>query len=245
MDFLTSRHSLEDFKNGILHLPRDPDSVYKIALERISAQEEFKRNLAINLLTWLVFAVRPLTVSELKHALYLRVTDKTLPEERFVTEETWTSACAGIVVIDQATQAVRLAHYTAEEYLTKNKATIFQHEHSKIAEICLAYLLFDDFSQVLVLPREIAARREKYPLYGYAADHWGDHVAYGVRGSVYKQAWEFLSDGEKVMNAFQVMSHDRFRFEVNVTGLHVAAYFGLDKLAKKLLHKGFEMNATT
>lgn len=99
MDFLASQYSIEDFQLGIRNLPRNPDEVYRIALERISSQEDFKRDLAFSVLTWLVFAMRPLTTSELRHALCLRVNDKTLPEERVVAEQTWTSACAGIVVI--------------------------------------------------------------------------------------------------------------------------------------------------
>ena len=65
-----------------------------------------------------------------------------------------------------------------------------------------------------------------------------------MRGSVYRLASKFLSDAPKVMSAFQVMSHFRFRFEIDVTGLHVAAFFGLDKLAKMLLKKGFALNGS-
>jgi ankyrin repeat protein len=242
MEFLASKYTLEDFEFGIMNLPQTPDEVYRIALLRIREQVEFKRDLAINALTWLVFAERALTIAELRHALAVQLCDK-----NFVTEDLLTSACAGIVVVDQGTNAVRLAHYTAEEYLRDNKSTIFQDAQSRMAETCLVYLSFKEFSQVPCSQDELEDRRKRYPFLSYAADHWGDHVSFGVKGSVYKLAWEFLSDGHKLKSAFQVMSNFRFRHEMDVSGLHVAAYFGLDNLVKKAigLNKGFTVNART
>lgn len=141
MDFLASKYTLKGFKSGIANLPRSLDEVYMIALNRISSQVEFKRDLAIKLLPWLVFAERPLTITELTHALAVQVGDKSLPEDRFVTEETLISACAGIVVVDQGTNAVRLAHYTAEKYLRDNESRIFKDAQSNMAEACLALSL--------------------------------------------------------------------------------------------------------
>ncbi len=245
VDFLASIYTLEDFEKGILNLPHDLDNVYKIAFERIRSQPDFKRKIAHDVLTWLAFAERPLTIDELTHALAVRVGDKTLPKDRIVTTETWTSACAGIIVVDPRTATIRLAHYTAEKYLRDNESTIFQDAQSTMAEICLVYLSFEEFGRVPDTPEDVKARRQEYPFYSYAADHWGDHVSFGVRGITYKLAYEFLSDAPKVASAFQVMSHYRFQLEADITGLHVAAYFGLAKLAKKLLRKGFEINAIT
>jgi hypothetical protein len=245
MDFLASKYTLDDFETGLANLPQKLDQVYRIALERIANQGDFKRSLAISTLTWLVFAERPLVITELTHALAVRVGDRNLIEGRFVNEELLTSVCAGIVVVDPGTKAVRLAHFTAEEYLRDNQSTIFKDAQSNIAEICLVYLSFEEFGKVLTSQDEIADRRKRYPFLSYAADHWGDHVSFRVKRNVYRLAWEFLSDPPKVMSAFQVMGNFRFRFEVDVTGLHLSAYFGLDKLAEKLLTRGFMMNART
>ena len=169
MDFLASKYTLKGFKSGIANLPRSLDEVYMIALNRISSQVEFKRDLAIKLLPWLVFAERPLTITELTHALAVQVGDKSLPEDRFVTEETLISACAGIVVVDQGTNAVRLAHYTAEKYLRDNESRIFKDANRIWRRLVLRYLSFKEFDQFLSL-EEVADRRKKYPFIGYAAD---------------------------------------------------------------------------
>ena len=222
-------------------MPLYPDEVYRKALDRIFLQDETRRNLAISILTWLVLAERPLTTAELKEAISVRVGDKTLREGRLVTDNDLTSACAGIVVVNQG--VIRLAHYTAEKYLKDNESTIFKDAQSSMAETCLVYLLFDEFAPI---SQDLVADRLKHrPFLLYAADHWGDHASLKTKGNVNRLAFEFLSNPSKVMNAFQVMSNPQFRKEVNVTGLHVAAYFGMDKLAKKLLAKGFLINAAT
>jgi hypothetical protein len=81
---------------GIKNLPQTPDEFYTLSINRIRGQhDEFKRCLALNALTRLVFAKRALEIVELKHAIYPRE-DESLFDVRFVTLVT--SACAGIVV---------------------------------------------------------------------------------------------------------------------------------------------------
>ncbi|RYP58651.1 hypothetical protein DL770_010383 [Monosporascus sp. CRB-9-2] len=254
MEFLATKcFTLEDFESGVRALPQTPGEVYKKALDQIRDQAGFKRQLAMDALAWLVFSQRAMSFAEIQHALALRPSDTTLPARRLVTKKDLTSACAGIVVVDQNTDAVRLAHYTAVEYLTRNKATIFVDCQSKLAEACLVYLCFEEFGRVAGsdIPGQLDERRRGYPFLGYAADHWGDHVCLGVeeriRGNVYKLAWEFLSNTQKLESACQVMSELRFQHEAHVSGLHVAAYFGLENLVRKAIRKekDFALNAKT
>ncbi|KAH8682874.1 hypothetical protein BGZ60DRAFT_443458, partial [Tricladium varicosporioides] len=148
MDSLASTYTLDQLESGIVNLSRTPDEVYKTTLDRISKQDEFKHTLAIRILAWLIFAERPLTITELQHALAVRAGDKVLHESRLVSEKTLTSACAGIVSVDQCTKTVSLAHYTAEKYLRNNTSTLFKEVQSNIAEACLVYLCFDEFSRI-------------------------------------------------------------------------------------------------
>ncbi|KAE8443682.1 hypothetical protein EG329_001454 [Mollisiaceae sp. DMI_Dod_QoI] len=248
MKSLASKHRLKDFESGVENLPKTPDEVYETALFRIGEQNEFKRGLAINALTWLVFAERALSITELRHALSAQDSDTHLLDGGFEIEEL-TSACAGLVVVDQGTDSVRLAHSTAEKYLQENRSAIFDDVQSKLAETCLAYLSHVEFtlSKLALHENEVDDCCKKYPFLSYAADHWGNHVASGVRGRVFKLAWAFLSDGQRLKSVIQVMANFRSSKEIDVSGLHIAAYFGLDKLMKKVieLNKGFKLNART
>jgi ankyrin repeat protein len=246
IEFLASTQGLVDFRAGIKHLPLTSNDVYKSSLNRIRGQyDEFKRNLAIDALAWLVFAERPLTITELKHALDLKSYDENLSDGDFVA--LLTSACAGIIVADSGENTVRLAHYTAEEYLRENESTIFEHPQSKLAQTCLNNLLLQEFNQVPRSQDEVEDRCRRYPFLNYAADHWGNHVSFGVKGDVYKLAWKFSSNGPSLMSAFRVMTQFRFIHEVDVSGLHVASYFGLSELVDRAikLKKVFSINAKT
>lgn len=259
MEFLASSYTIDSFKNGLAHLSKTPDEVYKAALERIGMQVERLHNLAINVLTWLVFAERELTIDELAHAINIydntaaiQAENATLPTGSVApsTEFALTSACAGIVVIDKNSKVVRLAHNTAEEYLTNNQSTFFQNVQSKMAETCLSCLCYlppKKFSKDPPPQDELDDHCKRYPFLRYAADHWGDHLSFRVKGDIYQLAWEFLSEERKLNSALQVMANFQFRHEKDISGLHIAAFFGLVKLVKKAMsnNKRFMINART
>jgi len=208
--------------------------VYAKAVDQIkNNQPKSRYDMAVRALTWLMYAERALSIDELIHALAVRPQDTKLNTGRFLTEEDITSACAGMVIVDPESMTVNLAHYTAKEYLPR--AGIFENHQSFLAEVCLVYMSFDDFSTTLSSSRGRKDRLRQYPFLKYAADHWGDHVARRVRGDVHRRAWAFLNDTAKLRSAFQVMSDFPFDLEPQVIGLHIAAYFGLTRLVSKAI----------
>ncbi|RYP50205.1 hypothetical protein DL768_004226 [Monosporascus sp. mg162] len=261
IEFLASNHTPQGFKKGIAHLPRTPDEVYHAALERIQRQNESNRSLAYNVLTWLVFAEKRLTISELTHALTIQDHVKAIQAGEdlpvgnlaLTTEYALTSACAGIVIVDKDSQLVRLAHYTVEEYLYKHQSAIFEDAQSKMARTCLVCLMHlppKHCATKATPEKELQDRRRKYPFLQYAAEHWSDHVALGVRGTVYPLAWKFLNDARykhQLATALQLMADIHLRHETDVSGLHMAAYFGLVNLVEKALsqNKPIHLNART
>ncbi|KAI1325370.1 hypothetical protein F5Y16DRAFT_273516 [Xylariaceae sp. FL0255] len=185
MDYLVGNcnYTVLGFKESLCALPQTPDDVYQSTLERIAKQPEFKQTLAIRSLGWLIHTKRPLTISELLEAVAVEPNTREYGSLRIVPSEVLTSVCAGIIVVDAATKVVRLAHYTAAQYLREKERTRFQSFHSDIAKTCLTYLLLDDFGAPSSIPtrsnRTATDRRKKYSLLDYAANHWGDHVAAG------------------------------------------------------------------
>lgn len=243
MDFLvTQSFTLEHLRRNLKGLPKSPDEFYEKAMRRILNQE-IHQNLATETLTWLVFCMRTISFKEVQHALAIQKGDKLFHTDRLVTAERLTAACAGIVLVDTEADSIRLAHYTAAEYLRVEKAELFQRGHSKLAERCLTYLNFDEFGQTT---RPITP--SQYPFLSYAADHWGDHMAQGVKeGHAQWLAWNLLSSGTKVENARRAMTEASFKPEAQLSGLHLAAYFGLETVVKRAISKGksFSFNAET
>jgi hypothetical protein len=89
---------------------------YKEAMERIKHQPGDFPKLASMVLSWITFAKRPLTTSELQHALAVEIGASKLDEENLLDTEDMVSVCAGLVTIDEESDIIRLVHYTTQEY---------------------------------------------------------------------------------------------------------------------------------
>lgn len=170
--------------NGLQHklnnLPKTTDKIYEAALTRIMAQEARKRELAMDLLSYILYAARPLTVHELSHAFAIQDGSRKLEDIHgdILADGYLTSTCAGIVIVDTETSIVRLVHHTAQQYFQDHidKDQVFHKVSSSLAEKCLIYLSFDELSQILSVD-ELQQRMAQYPFLNYAADNWHIHLA--------------------------------------------------------------------
>ncbi|KAJ6521468.1 ankyrin repeat-containing domain protein [Mycena vulgaris] len=61
--------------------------------------------------------------------------------------DTVLSVCAGLIVINEADNRVRLIHYTVQNYLDRIQARLFPNDSTEITMTCITYLSFDIFSQ--------------------------------------------------------------------------------------------------
>lgn len=84
---------------------------------------------------------------------------------------------SGLVVIDESTNKVRLAHYSIVEYL-ENRKELLGDSELLIATACLTYLSFDVFTDLGPTRSwsERCARIKKYPFSDYAAVHLRSHL---------------------------------------------------------------------
>jgi hypothetical protein len=77
-------------------------------MERIERQPNTKE-LAKRVLSWIIYASRPLSVEELRHALAVSPKMTEMDPCNLVFEWKLTSVCAGLVVIDKEHRVIRLA----------------------------------------------------------------------------------------------------------------------------------------
>jgi hypothetical protein len=149
-------------------------------MERIDGQVADQKELAKQVLSWITCARRPLTISELQHALGVEVGEPELDDENLPEIEDMVSACAGLVTVDDESGIIRLVHYTTQEYFERTQDYWFPNAESDITKICVTYLSFDDFaSGFCQTDDEFEERLRKNPLYNYAAHNWGhlSHVS--------------------------------------------------------------------
>jgi ankyrin repeat protein len=221
------------------------DFAYEDTMNRIEGQQGDEKELAKQVLSWITCAKRPLTTSELQHALAVEVGESELDIENLPQVEDIISVCAGLVTVDEE-RNVRLVHYTTQEYFERTKKDWFPHAQTEITSICITYLSFGVFqSGFCQTNKEFEERLQLYPLYDYAAQNWGHHAREDL--TLCREVVDFLqceatteSSSQALMAVKQSSSHlmDSQQVPRRVTGLHLAAYFGIRKAANDLLEQG-------
>lgn len=107
-DSLVSKTNRREVRRGLANLPKEVDQTYDEAMNRIEAQNDDDRELATRVLSWLAYAVRPLSVGELQYALAVTPGMTEMDFDSIEDEELLTSVCAGLVVIDEHSTIIHL-----------------------------------------------------------------------------------------------------------------------------------------
>src|SRR5438552_4048761 len=147
MDSLAKKVNRRDVREAVGSLPTELDELYDNAMQRIENQDKEEANLAKQVLSWISFALTPLTVAEIQHAVTVRPQDTSIDEEALPDEEVLVSVCMGLVTIDHESNIMRLVHYTAQEYFERIHMTKFPDSQTGIATTCLTYISFDEFTE--------------------------------------------------------------------------------------------------
>ena len=165
--------------------------------------------LAFKVLTWIVYAVRPLQLEEALHAVAV---DELDPQDESVTEDCLTppsiivNACAGMIRIDKESDVVGLVHKTTQEYFKKNGINHFPHAHQDITRSCLRYLSLHVFSSGYCPSDELFRRRLKEnALLDYAVRRLGDHISQGFDCSLKDLALKVFLEERTTSSASQVL----------------------------------------
>jgi hypothetical protein len=107
MNALSEHESERAVLRALDKLPDKIDQIYDEAMERIERQSNTE--LAKRVLSWVIYASRPLSVEELQHALAVSPRMTEMDPSDLIFDWKLTSICAGLVVIDKEQQVVRLA----------------------------------------------------------------------------------------------------------------------------------------
>ncbi|KAJ7328859.1 ankyrin repeat-containing domain protein [Mycena albidolilacea] len=145
IESLSSKTTIKTVREALKALPKNLNDSYNEAMNRIESQNEEDRNIAHSALTWVVNAKRPLTVAELQVALAIEPDDRHLNDDSLLDIEIILSVCAGLVILDEQSNVVRLVHYTTQEYFESIQAHQFPNAQTDITRTLLTFLALDDF----------------------------------------------------------------------------------------------------
>ena len=191
------RHTLDD-------MPKTLDETYKRALLEL---DEDMRQDAQRLFQCLSASIRPLRVEELADILAIRFNEEIPqfnPDWRLgYAEEAVLSVCSNLVsVVDvHGSQVVQFSHFSVKEFLTSDRLATSREDlsgyniaphsaHTILAQASLSVLLQLDDS----IDKDSV---QKFPLSGYAAEHWVDHSRFENVSLSVRVAMEQLFNPEK------------------------------------------------
>ncbi|KAI1110175.1 hypothetical protein F5Y14DRAFT_371523 [Nemania sp. NC0429] len=204
-------------------------TAYEESMARINSQLPDQSDLAMRTLMWITFAQRPLTTTELRYALGVELNTNEFDDDNLPDLEDILSVCCGLVTVTvhPKRDIIRLVHYTTQEYFERTGKSWFPEAQDEIAKTCVAYLSFDAFESSISVRSKLKERLSSYPLYQYAGQYWGIHASLA---SDYQFCLAFLTSDRKAEACAQVLFRRDSRFRKGVTGLHLAAFFGLHQV---------------
>jgi len=148
------------------------EDAYATTLARMKAQKGGRSRLGMEALMWVSNSERPLHISELCHALGVKIGSQDLSVESIPTIRALLACSLGLITVEASSATVRLVHFSLQEYLSDNPS-LFPSPHTMIAEVCLTYLNFQYVRELSPIRGSIPST---VPLVGYASLYWGKHI---------------------------------------------------------------------
>ncbi|KAE8422520.1 hypothetical protein BDV36DRAFT_310885 [Aspergillus pseudocaelatus] len=224
------------------------ETIVEAAMTRIQKQTINLKDLAMRTLGWIICSERPLTTSELQHALAVQQGAKALDEDAIPEVDMLLEVCSGLVAVDEKSGVFRLVHFTTQQYFQRKWNVWFPNAHSDIATVCLTYLSLDTFRDNTSDSEEGLLEREvKRPLFEYAAKSWIHHARLHTLEN--PLPLQLLTDPSCLSSADSYITPQCLCDDVcfsppnNLSGLHLAAYLGFTNSAKQLIQVGIQCDA--
>ncbi|KAF8246874.1 ankyrin [Wilcoxina mikolae CBS 423.85] len=149
--------------------------------------------------------------------------------------------CAGLVIIEEGSNIVRLAHYTTQEYLIKKSVVPPEHLRGGYhATVCVTQLSFDEFkSGVYTSFHAFEERLRCNPFLHYAAQNLSIHLkAGGDESSTVDDVATFVQDSNCVSSYLQAKDASVYQCHDYPRGyhaIHVASELGHGTVTWRLI----------
>ncbi|EHK96585.1 putative Ankyrin repeat domain-containing protein 50 [Glarea lozoyensis 74030] len=252
MDSLGREDTGKGVRKALQELPEQIDGTYEKAMARIKNQDSRKAERAAQVLSWICYAARPITVDELRYALAVEIGDTRVDEEAVPDGNHLVSLCAGLLTIDHDSNIIRFVHYTTQEYFERIKKERYPKAPTQIVMACITYLSFNEFAtDPCDNDKAMEEKMLKYPFLQYASQYWGLHA----RGEpekdpiVQELIMKFLWQNSNMSCSLQFAHIPKYKhanysqsFRKEVSALGLAATNGLVEVTEKVLSIDADVN---
>ncbi|EXJ88377.1 hypothetical protein A1O1_05307 [Capronia coronata CBS 617.96] len=237
-----------DVRRTLKHLSTNLTEAFQSTMDRISNLSKTRQDLAFRTLMWVSHVRRPLIITELQHAMALRVGDSDVDRDNIPSLRALLDCCCGLVEVDHESSVVRLVHHSLEEYLREHDHGLFKNADLQITRICLRYLSLTPLKQIPFKSRSnFTTTIEDFPLLEYATLEWGNHAHETPVEYITDLAIPLLSDSLSLISMARVRDYRKaFPYWKSRAwawaysggaGISIAASFGLTGLLRILIEK--------
>jgi ankyrin repeat protein len=248
LDLLSRYQDKRILERALYHLPRTLPDAYGEAMKQVVSRNPT----ATRYVYWTLYALRPLSVSELRYATNTASNEHDFDAIDF--EHTLQRDSGGILTVDGVTGKVCFIHRTAREYLSGAAARVFfPTAQNEIAEACLAAITADEVIDDCYYNGGNAPRSTENGFIEYAAMYWGHHsrdipeeekaIQVLIKTFLNKLLWrrpplQVLTNEPRIPSELGLGKYPQ-----DWTPLHVLAYFGIVVKSQRLLVQGAEIDA--
>ena len=235
-----------EVENALDLFPPGLDKLYDRILLQIDIR---RREIAARILRWVVMAVRPLTLSELSIAIEITTRSSiiTFSPEKIMRDQV--SYCGDFLRIKG--DEVSLIHQSAKDYLLRktydpNPALeVFRVKEEaanlEIARKCLDYLQNGALAAGVIDLNTNISHLKTFPLFSYAVLHWHEHARTLAHSEdIFDLSLPFYSEKSEIRESWLKTYWTKEQYSIppqSLPLLHLASYFGILPLARKLLLK--------
>ncbi|KAH7124811.1 hypothetical protein B0J13DRAFT_565659 [Dactylonectria estremocensis] len=146
-------------RNALNDIPADLPAIFDRVLGRIVKNHH--QLIARDIFMWTLAVKEPLTLSQLREALSVKVEQESLSKDDLINGiENIAIWCQSLVQVEQADSTVHFSHHSVQEHLLKADKKCVEPFHLEpiksddfVAKICLAYLNLSNFKTALVETR--------------------------------------------------------------------------------------------
>ncbi|KAF7950301.1 hypothetical protein EAE96_007589 [Botrytis aclada] len=205
MDYLCECSTDRDCREALRKLPPDLPKSYERILDRVNKSNKENQNLVRHTLLWVVYAKRPLTITQLLQALAVRPGDETFEKRNMTTLNKLLHWCSSLIRQKSQSEELELAHFTVKEYLLSLSEEcgpgISQYrlsgDHAEIVRMCCDFLSLSEFdgTPLPVMNSDLEATdfneawkefEDNYSFMKYVLNFWVDYV--------HQSIWSEISD---------------------------------------------------
>lgn len=163
-------------------LPNTVADMYETLLEKINTDREENKTVAFRTIMWLLYAHRPLSIIQLKEAIFFRTGRN--PES--ITEQHILDCCHHLVTLDQEADSFTFGHVSVTKFLQKAQKIHWDDFGDILANTIAADLCLSICGATLVysgIHSQESSHLEQNPssLTDYAQTYWPNHYAVVAR----------------------------------------------------------------